>query len=116
MNGVHLRALEAVTRVRGLRGALLVAAADGIVVAESLMEGVDGHAMAALVASLAGRVRRVTAGAGLAAPSFLQLRAERGALLAMPAGPDLLLVALVDSDANLGLARLALMDAARVVA
>jgi predicted regulator of Ras-like GTPase activity (Roadblock/LC7/MglB family) len=39
--------LDRVTRVPGVRGALLASAADGLVVAEQLMDGVDGQAAAA---------------------------------------------------------------------
>jgi predicted regulator of Ras-like GTPase activity (Roadblock/LC7/MglB family) len=67
--------LDRVNAVRGVRGAVLVAADDGIVVAESLMEGVDGRT-------------------------------------AVPCGMDLLLVAIVGPDANVGLARLELFEAA----
>ncbi len=47
--------LEQVTRVRGVMGAMIVGAGDGLVVAESLMEGVRGNAVAALAASLFSR-------------------------------------------------------------
>src|SRR5581483_11878105 len=49
-------ALEIVTRVRGVRGAMLVSAGDGLVVAEQLMEGIKGPAVAALAGSLANRL------------------------------------------------------------
>ncbi len=104
--------LERVTRVRGIRGAMLVHEGDGLVVAEALAEGVEGAPVAALAASLLARLRRAAAGAGLAPPEFLQLRAERGAVLAVPAADELLLVAIADRDANLGLARLELREAA----
>jgi predicted regulator of Ras-like GTPase activity (Roadblock/LC7/MglB family) len=104
--------LERVNAVRGVRGTILVAADDGIVVAESLMQGVDGRAAAALVASLAMRLRRAAEAAGRRPPTFLQLQAERGAVLAAPCGMDLLLVAIVGADANVGLARLELLEAA----
>ena len=41
-------ALERVTRVPGVRGSLLISATDGLVVAERLMDGIDGRAIAAL--------------------------------------------------------------------
>ena len=41
------KALDFITRVRGVRGAMLVSAEDGIVVAEQLMEGIKGPAVAA---------------------------------------------------------------------
>ena len=109
-------ALERVARVRGIRGAMLVSAADGLVLADVLIEGLDGRPVAALAASLASRLQRATGGAGLRSPVFLQLRAERGALLAVPAGVELLVVAIADSDANVGLARIEMRDAAERLA
>lgn len=104
--------LDRVTRVPGVRGALLVGAADGLVVAEHLMDGVDGRAVAALAGSLVGRLTRTAEQAGHRRPTFVHLRAESGSVLAAPGGDDLVLVAVVASDANLGLARLEMIDAA----
>lgn len=111
----HDYALKRVSAVRGVRGAMLVSAPDGLVISESLMEDVDGRAIAALAASLAGRLRRAADSAGLGRPSVIQLRGESGALLAVPAGDELLVVAVGDRDANLGLARLELLEAARSI-
>ena len=105
--------LERVCAVRGLRGAVIVSAVDGLVVAESLMEGVDGKAVAALAASLVARLRRAVQAAGRQAPVFVQLAAEHGSVLAAPAGEELLLVAVAGPDANVGLARLELLSAVR---
>lgn len=106
--------LGRISAVRGVRGAMLVSTGDGLVVAESLMDGVDGRAVAALAASLAGRLRRTTAEAGLEPPRVLHLHAERGNLLAVPAAAaDLLVVAVTQTDANLGLARLEMLDVAQ---
>jgi predicted regulator of Ras-like GTPase activity (Roadblock/LC7/MglB family) len=107
-----LETLDRVTQVSGIRGAMLVAESDGLVVAEALAEGLDGAAVAALAASLTLRLRRTAQGAGLTVPVVVQLRAETGTLLTVPAGDDLLLVAVADREANLGLARLELRDAA----
>ena len=112
MTAAYQDALERVSMIRGLRGAMLVSASDGLVVAESLMEGVDGRAVAALAASLAGRLRRTTESAGLQPPRLIHLRAERGSVLAVPAADDLLVVAVARPDANLGLARLEMIEAA----
>jgi predicted regulator of Ras-like GTPase activity (Roadblock/LC7/MglB family) len=105
-------ALERVTRVPGVRGALVVAAADGLVVAEQLMEGVDGQAAAALTGSLVGRLQRTAESAGLKPPAFVHLRGDAGSVLAAPGPEDLVLVAVVSPEANLGLARLEMIDAA----
>ena len=104
--------LDRVTRVPGVRGALVIAASDGLVVAEQLMDGVDGRAAAALAGALVGRLLRTTGAAGLESPLFVHLRAEEGSLLAAPAPGDLVLVAVVGPDANIGLARLEMLDAA----
>jgi predicted regulator of Ras-like GTPase activity (Roadblock/LC7/MglB family) len=112
----HENALKRVSAVRGVRGAMLVSAPDGLVISESLMEDVDGRAIAALAASLAGRLRRAAGSAGLGRPTVIHLRGEDGALLAVPAGDELLVVAVSDRDANLGLARLELLEAARSIA
>lgn len=107
--------LERVSAIRGVRGAMLVSAADGLVVADSLMEGVDGRAIAALAASLAGRLSRATQAAGLPGPQVVHLRAEQGSVLAVPASAEILLVAVASADANVGLARLEMLEAARAL-
>lgn len=108
--------LERVSAIRGVRGAMLVSASDGLVVADSLMDGVDGRAVAALAASLVGRIFRTTRAAGMPAPAIVHLRAEHGSVLAVPAGDDVLVVAVTAADANLGLARLEMLEAARALA
>jgi predicted regulator of Ras-like GTPase activity (Roadblock/LC7/MglB family) len=105
--------LDRVTRVPGVRGALIASAEDGLVVAEQLMDGVDGRAAAALAGSLVGRLIRTADAAGRRAPAFVQLRAERGSILVAPCARDLVLIAVVGADANVGLARLEMLDAAR---
>jgi len=113
----HLvRILDRVTRVRGVRGAMLVAAEDGLVIAESLMEGVRGNALAALAAALAGRLGRAAAATGVGSATFVHLEAARGALLLVPAGQGVLLVTITDAGVNLGLARLEMLRAVAEVA
>lgn len=108
--------LEAVTRVRGVRGAMVVSAEEGLVVAESSMEGIDGAAVAALMAGVVARLGRATEAAGRTAPAFVHLQAEGGALLAVPAPRDLLVVAVTDAEVNVGLVRLELRQAAEQLA
>jgi predicted regulator of Ras-like GTPase activity (Roadblock/LC7/MglB family) len=103
--------LEQVTQVPGVRGSLLISADDGLVVAERLMEGIDGRAVAALAASLVQRLARATGGAGLRSPRFVHLRGQGGSVLAAPGGNDIVLVAVVDADANVGRARIEMLDA-----
>jgi predicted regulator of Ras-like GTPase activity (Roadblock/LC7/MglB family) len=108
--------LDRLSTVRGVRGSVLVSAADGLVVAEALMAGVDGKAVAALAASLMTRLRRATESAGRSPPAFLQLQADSGSVLAAPCGADLVLVTVTGPGANVGLARLAMLEAARRLA
>lgn len=116
MSGSYRFVLDAVTRVRGVRGAMLVSGDDGLVVAEQLMEGIKGPAVAALAASLAGRLRRAMESAGLGAGVFWHLQAEQGALLVVPAASGILVVAVAEPDVNIGLVRLELLRGAQTVA
>ena len=108
--------LDLVVRVRGVRGAMLVAGDDGLVVAEQLMEGIKGTAVAALAASLAGRLRRAMEAAGVGTSVFWHLQAAQGALLVVPATSGMLVVAVAEPDINIGLVRLELLRAAEAVA
>ncbi len=110
------RVLDLITRVRGVRGAMLVAGDDGLVVAEQLMEGIKGPAVAALAASLAGRLRRAMEAAGLGASVFWHLQADHGTLLVVPAASGILVVAVAEPDVNIGLVRLELLRASEAVA
>lgn len=105
-------ALSGLTRIVGVRGALLVSLEDGLVVAEALMEGVDGPAVAALAASLAARMRGVTRALLQPDPTLIHLEAAEGGLLATYAPEGLLVVAVTGRDVNVGEARLALRRAA----
>lgn len=115
MTAPYQAALDAITRVRGVRGAMLVAGDDGLVVAETSMEGVRGNAVAALAASLANRFRRTAETAACGLPHFLHLQASSGSLLAAPAPNAMLLVVVADADINVGLARLEMLKAAEAV-
>jgi predicted regulator of Ras-like GTPase activity (Roadblock/LC7/MglB family) len=110
------RALDMVTRVRGVRGAMLVTGDDGIVVAEHLMEGIKGPAVAALAASLSSRLGRAMEAAGVGTSAFWHLQCAEGALLVVPAPSGVLVVAVADPDVNVGLVRLELLRAAETVA
>lgn len=115
MTGPIHTALDAITRVRGVRGAMVVAGDDGLVVAEALMAGVRGNAVAALAASLAHRFRRAAATAACGRPQFLHLQASDGSLLVAPAPNAMLLVVVAEADINVGLARLEMLKAAEAV-
>ena len=106
------RALDRISRVRGVRGSMWVAAEDGIPVAQLLMEGVKGKAVAALAASLARKVSGAAAATGAGRVRFVQMEAAGGTLLVAPAAQDLLIVALAESRVNIGLVRLEMIRAA----
>src|SRR5437899_4740742 len=91
---------------------MLVSGDGGIVVAEQLMEGIKGAAVAALAASLASRLRRAMEAAGVGASQFWHLQAEQGASLVVPAPSGVMVVAVAEPDVNVGLVRLELLRAA----
>jgi len=107
--------LERITRVPGVRGAMVVSVYDGLMVSAHLVEGVRGAALAALAASLAQRVGRVLEAAGAGQPAFWHLHASAGGILAVAAPDDLLVVAVTAPDVNAGLVRLELLRAAEAV-
>jgi predicted regulator of Ras-like GTPase activity (Roadblock/LC7/MglB family) len=111
-----LSSLESITRVRGVRGAMIVSAEEGLVIAESSMEGIDGAAVAALTAGVVARLARATEAAGRTAPAFVHLRANGGGLMAVPGQGDLMVVAVTDPEVNVGLVRLELRRAAEHIA
>lgn len=104
--------LAALCRLPGVRGALVVSLEDGLVVLESLMEGVDGRAVAALTASLAGRAGALAATLGVPRPDLLHLDAADGALFAAWSGNGLLVAAVAGAEVQAGTLRLALLAAA----
>ena len=104
--------LDNVVRVRGVMGAMLVSIDDGLMVAHSLMEGVRGNAVAALSASLYEKFSGVSTTSGRGEPEFIQLKAEQGVLIVVPARDRTLMVAIAESDVNVGLIRLEMRKAA----
>ena len=69
------QALERVTQVPGVRGSLLISGTDGLVVAERLMDGIDGRA-----------VRRAGRQSGPAAGSRYRAGRHAGSQVCPPAG------------------------------
>jgi predicted regulator of Ras-like GTPase activity (Roadblock/LC7/MglB family) len=116
MSGPWSGILDGITRVPGVRGAMVVSSDDGLVVAESSMGGVDSAAVAALAGSLAARLTRAVGALGHDPPRVVHLEAEQGTVMAAPAAGGLLLAAVADARVNVGLLRLALRDAAARVA
>ncbi len=108
-------ALREVTGVTGVIGALIISADDGLVVAETAMEGLATADVAALAAALVTRAVRCNAAMQVAIPSSLHLVATAGALLAVAGPSPLWMVAVAGPDAELGRLRLLLRDFAGVL-
>jgi len=107
--------LEAITRVRGVRGAMIVVWQDGLIVSESLMEGVRGNAVAALTSSVTKYAEKMMVASGMGRPQFLHLRASNGVLLVVATGSETLVVAIAEPSVNVGLVRLELIRAAEAL-
>ncbi|MBL8984858.1 MAG: roadblock/LC7 domain-containing protein [Gemmatimonadales bacterium] len=104
--------LDDITRVSGVKSAILVAADDGLVVAESALEGQATEAAAAFAARLAQRLAALTRTLHTPPMSVMLLQATGGQLFVAAGGEGLLLVAVTGNDVNIGEVRLALLDAA----
>ena len=99
--------LEDITRVAGVRSALLVSIED-----EAALEGQATEAAAAFAARLAQRLGVLTRTLHTPPMSVLLLQATAGQLFIVAGGEGLLLVAVTGNDVNIGEVRLALLDAA----
>ena len=107
----------ALCRVPGVTVAMVVGAADGLIVEASQVPGAqtDGDRKkhtAALAAYLYSKVTRASNAARLGVPAFMRLEAEQGHICVVGAR-EVVLVAIVSLDANLGRVRLDMMTAAR---
>jgi predicted regulator of Ras-like GTPase activity (Roadblock/LC7/MglB family) len=102
--------LASLVRQRGVLGSMVVSERDGIVVDSNLQIGLPGPAVAALAASLYRKARLSALAAGFGESTFLQLEAERGRVCAV-GRRDLVLVAVAEPRANLGLIRVEMLKA-----
>jgi predicted regulator of Ras-like GTPase activity (Roadblock/LC7/MglB family) len=107
--------LAALTRQRGVLGSMVVSESDGLVVDAALQIGVKGSVIAALAASLYRRARLSADAAGVGTATFLQLEAEKGRVCAVGRG-DLVLVALAEPRANVGMLRIEMLRAVEALA
>lgn len=104
------KSLDRLSRVRGVSGSMFVAADDGLAVAQLLMEGINGKALAAFAASLARKVSGAAAATGAGHVKFIQMQSANGILLVCT-GKELLAAVVADAGLNVGLARLEMMRA-----
>lgn len=104
-------ALDRLSRVPGVRGAAVVDARTGVPV---LGDGAADPALAALATAIYRRAARAGDRAAIGALASLQLEAENGHIVVAGAA-ETLVVALTDTDAQLGLVRLEARRAAEAM-
>ena len=94
---------------------MIVVWQDGLIVSESLMEGVRGNAVAALTSSVTKYAEEMMVASGMGRLQFLHLRASNGVLLVVATGSETLVVAIAEPSVNVGLVRLELIRAAEAL-
>ena len=105
MSDIYTEAVDRISRVPGVRGALIVETDAGVPVLAELAEGVDGTAVAALAASLFRRTGRAAQASAFGNLRTLQLEAAGGHVIVANGG-DLLVVVVAEKGAQLGMVRL----------
>ncbi len=114
MNDTLASAIERVSHVPGVRGALVVEADAGVPVVAEVAADISDEAVAALAAALYYRTSQAAATGGFGSLESLHLEAEGGHVL-VAGGPDLIVVVLAESDAQLGIIRLETLRAAEAL-
>jgi len=107
--------LATLNRQRAVVGSLVASERDGIVVDANVQLGVKAPVVAALAASLYRKARLSTEAAGYGEVGFLQLEAEQGWLCAI-GREDLVLAVLAGPKANIGMIRVAMLQAREALA
>ena len=107
--------LAPLTRQRAVLGCMVVGEGDGLIIDSTLQVGVRGEAVAALAASLYRKARLSSQAAGLGSVRFLRLEAADGHVCAAGRN-DLVLIAVAEARANIGLLRAAMLRAAEMLA
>jgi predicted regulator of Ras-like GTPase activity (Roadblock/LC7/MglB family) len=115
MSGVFDGVVDRLSRIAGVRGALIVDAETALPVSMELRQGINGTGVAALATSLFRRTTQASAAARFGRLLTMQLEAEQGHVVAVGTR-DLLLVVVTDPDAPLGLIRLEAVRAAEELA
>lgn len=115
MSDVYRDSVDRLTRVSGVRGALVVEADAGVPVIAELAEDVAETAVAALAASLFRRSSAACRAAGFGGVRTLQLEAAGGHVIVVGSG-DVVVVVVTEPQAQLGLVRLEALRAAEALA
>jgi predicted regulator of Ras-like GTPase activity (Roadblock/LC7/MglB family) len=105
MSDIYSEALDRLSRVSGVRGALIVETDAGVPVLAELAEGVPGDVIAALASSLFRRTDKAARTADFGQLRTLQLEAEAGHVIVANGG-EMLVVVVADKNAQLGQLRL----------
>lgn len=114
MSDAYTETLARLSRVPGVRGAIIVEPDSGVPVMAEVEAGVSPQALAALAAALFQRTGRASDAAGFGTLRRLHLEAAGGHVLMAGAGA-LVLVVLVDDDGQLGRVRLEAQRAAEAL-
>lgn len=114
MSDIFNEALDRLSRVAGVRGALIVETDAGVPVLSELAEGVEGDAIAALASSLFRRTNKAAQTASFGGLRTLQLEADGGHVIVANGG-DLLVVVVAEKNAQLGQVRLEAHRAAQAL-
>lgn len=105
-------ALGDLGRISDVKAAAVVRR-DGLVVVHTLPDGIDPKVVAAMLAAIVGASEMATDALEQGRFQRAIIESDEGKLLSTGAGEEALLVALVYSDANLGLVLMAMEKAAR---
>ena len=105
MSDIYVDTVARLSRVSGVRGAIIVEPETGVPVMAEVEVGVSPQALAALAAALFRRTANASAAAGFGPLRRFHLEAAGGHVLMAGAG-DLVLVVLVDDERQLGMVRL----------
>lgn len=114
MTDEYRETIAGLSRVPGVTGALVVDPGAGVPVVDELRPDVAGPATAALAAALFQRTAQAAEAAGLQRLDSLHLEATGGQVLITDAG-GLVVVALIEDDAQMGRVRLESHRAARAL-
>lgn len=115
MSDLYRSSVERLSRVAGVRGAMVVEADAGVPVVAELAEDVPGTAVAALAASLFRRTAAATSAGTFGTLRTLQLDTAGGHVVVVGSG-ELIVVVVTDARAQLGLVRLEAQRAAEAMA
>jgi predicted regulator of Ras-like GTPase activity (Roadblock/LC7/MglB family) len=105
MSDAYSSAVARLSRVAGVRGALVVDAETAVPIAAELKDGVNGTALAALASALYLRTAEATATAQFGAIESVQLEADDGHVIIVGTH-ELILIVITERAAQLGMVRI----------